>query len=123
MTDAIGFDHTKPALGAHAFDEDLDAIRENEMFMMLMAASNNYQLPGWAFTPSGADLAEPDYIEGVMNGGSGIKMKFIFVWSSGDLTSTQYQWDDGQGGGYTTLTDGTVTNTYSAGNWTGNTSA
>ena len=93
------------------------------MWFMVTARAANYECPGWAFTPFGADLAQPDYIEGVKNGGSGIKCKYIFTWSGGDLISTQYQYDDGLGGGYTTLTHGTVTNTYSGGNWTGNTSA
>ena len=121
MTDAIEFDPTRPALGAHAFDDDLDAIRENCLFILLTAAANNYQVPGWAFTPSGADLSEPDYIEGVLNGGSGVKVKLTFTWTCGDLTSTKYEYDDGTG--YTTFTDGTVTNTYSGDDWTGNTSA
>lgn len=115
---APSFDLTAPA-AANAWDDDLDQIRDNVAWLMTAAASNNFMLPGWTTTASGADLSEPDYIK--MESGS-LEMRWTFTWSSGSVTQVVWAYDDGTG--LTTLTGGTVSISYDgSGNFSGATTA
>lgn len=117
-------DTAKPVFGANPVDAAMTQLRDNIIHLMTMIMAARFSFPGWAFTPSGADLDEPDYIEGVKNGGSGIKCRFTFTYTAGKVITVLYQYDKGLGAGLETFVDGTVTETYNGSDqWTGNTSA
>lgn len=101
-------DQTAPA-AAHAWDDDLDAMRDNATWLMIAAAGQGYVLPGWTTVVNGADKSEPDSIE--MTKGS-LKMRWAFTWSSSKVTQQVWAYDRGLGSGYETLTGGTITLAY-----------
>jgi hypothetical protein len=118
---APAIDISKPN-AANVFNTDLDAIRDNVIWLMIAAASCGYRLPGWSSVPAGADLSKPDSITMTKNSTS-IKMKWTFTYSGDNLTVELWQYDKALGAGFETLTHGTVTHTYSGLNWSGATSA
>ena len=117
---APAIDITAPA-AANAWDDDLDQIRDNIVILMIMAAGQGYLLPNWTTTVNGTDKSEPDSIEMTQ---ASLKMKWVFTWSSGNVTAIVWQYDKGLGAGYETLTCGTLTLSYDgSNNFTGATSA
>ena len=112
------WDQTAPNL-ANNWDDDVDQIRENFIWLMLAAAGQGYILPGWTTVVNGADKTEPDSIE--MSKGS-LGMKWTFTWSNSLLVGQVWQYDSGSG--YATLAGGTLTLSYDGDdNFTGATAA
>lgn len=110
------FDQSKPSI-ANSYDTDVDQMRDNYVYLLILAAAAAFMLPKWTTTVQGSDKSQPDSI--TMTYGL-LGMKFIFTWSSGSVQSIKYQFDKGLGDGFEDIYLGTLTISYdSSGNFTG----
>ena len=114
---ALEDDFTKPDF-ANPVDADLDAVRDNFEWLMVCAASSAYMLPGWTTvavsTTSPLVPEEPNTI--TMTHADGRKMRFTLTWSGGLVTLIVFEFDRDLGGGYETMTLGTITPSYDGSN-------
>ena len=123
-------------------ETNLTQMRTNWRFLLMAIGAVGIRdglaglfVPGWTTTVTTADTGSPlDYSEPtVVNMTKAFtdvspnvteQIQFNLTWAGGKLTGIVYQYDDGSGGGLTTVTGGTLTLTYSAGgHFTGATSA
>jgi len=111
---------------------DLDQMRANWHFLAMVAGKSALVIPGWTTTivssSSPVDYVHPDYMViaktyTAESPNVTIQYKYVYTWTGNNLTTIVYQFDDGGGGGFVTVTGGTVTLTYSGANFTGATSA
>jgi len=126
----------------HPGETDLTTMRTNWRFLLMAIGAVGIRdglaglfVPGWTTTVTTADTGSPlDYSEPtVVNMTKAFtdvspnvteQIQFNLTWVASKLTGIVYQYDDGSGGGLTTVTGGTLTLTYSAGgHFTGATSA
>ena len=108
---------------SNVYNVDLDAIRENVIWLMIAAAASHYALPGWdsVATPAGGtDYNQPTDIVLTNKANTNIKMKFAFFYTGSNLT-TETWWFDRDSGGSNYEQLGTLTHQYTPdGNgWTG----
>ena len=123
-------------------ETNLTQMRTNWRFLLMAIGAVGIRdglaglfVPGWTTTVTTADTGSPlDYSEPtVVNMSKAFtdvspnvteQIQFNLTWVASKLTGIVYQYDDGSGGGLTTVTGGTLTLTYSAGgHFTGATSA
>ena len=90
---------------AAVYPAQMDQMRQNNFFLLTMAAAASYMLPGWTTTRQGSDGAKPDSY--TMTMGS-LGMKFIFTWAGDDIGTIKYQFDKGLGAGYEDIYLGTL---------------
>ena len=91
-------DFEKPAF-TNPLDADLDAIRDNYHFLLMVAASGSIVLPGWqtTVTPTNAGQAAADYSQPVtitLTRGTK-KIHIHYVWTDLAVSSIQMCYDDG----------------------------
>ena len=121
-----------PAL-AQVTEDDLTQMRANWNYLALAAGKSALVLPGWTTTitssSSPQNFALPDYMViaktyTTVSPNITVQYKYIYTWTGSNLTTIVYQFDDGGGGGFVTVTGGTITQTFDGlGNLTGATSA
>ena len=102
-------DETAPEF-ANDVDNDVIQMRDNTIYLLMMAAGAGYLLPQWETTANGPNLAAPTDIE--MIHADGRKMRFQFTWSSDRPATINYQVDKGLGAGYEEIALGTLTLSY-----------
>jgi len=126
----------------HPGEDDLTDMRANWRFLQMIIGAVGIRdglislfIPQWATTVTTTDTGSPlDYSEPTevliartytdVSPNVTEQYKYLLTWTSGNMTQIIYQYDDGGGGGFTTVTGGTITITYSAGgHMTGATSA
>jgi len=84
-------DFEKPAFG-NVLDTDIDAIRDNYHFLLMVAASGSIVLPGWQTTVTATDYSQPDTI--TLTRGTK-KIHIHYVWTDNAVSSIQMCYDDG----------------------------
>lgn len=109
------------------------AIRDSQHFILLTAGEAANSIPGWSTVIESAsspqDFSQPtrkthSKTDTTVSPEVTRQFRYNYTWTGGNKTQIVYQYDDGSGGGFVTVTGGTVTLTYDgSGNFTGATSA
>ena len=116
---APALDLAEPTFSS-AVDAAQDAIRDNQIWIVIALGNAGIIVPGWNATPTGADLSKPDTV--VMTGPGGRKIRMTYSYTGDDVTGIVVAYDKNLGAGYETLASGTATLTYDgSGNWSGST--
>ena len=102
-------------------EEQLEQMVSNWYFLAMVICEVADAMAGWETTnyssSSPADFDHPDYkiVSKTYTDESPnrtVQFKYIYTWDGDDKVEIIYQFDDGTGGGFTTVTEGTLTLTY-----------
>jgi hypothetical protein len=107
------FDYDAPDPGATGgWGPEITATRDNIINLMIFAAASGSRLPDWdtAFTYTTGNLTQ---VEMTYQSDTLVKMRWVYTYASGKISTEKWYFDKGLGGGMELLFGGTLTNTYS----------
>lgn len=105
---------------ADPVDSTQDAIRDNQIWIVIALCNAGILVPGWNAIPTGGDLSKPDYV--TLTGPGGRKVRLTYSYTGDDVTGIDIDYDKNLGSGYEQMASGIATITYNgSGQWTGTT--